>query len=489
MRLHGLIQPVVVNQSNQLIAGGRRLAAATRLGWATIDVCRRETMSQEELHILELEENIRRLDESWQERCLHIAHIHSLKQASAAIDGEGWSQKATGEMLGISDCHINFNLQMARLLRGELGEDNKPTPQARFWACSTFSDAWRLRLRDMEEAARALNASLVREQFNQSDTPDGITIPGMESEFSLVPTEEITPDSPPGDSQSSAEYAAAKQRYESNPLNTQPFDEYWLEQQRLLVARTVHQNTIYLSKRLFQGDSIAFMSAAENASRFDHIITDIPYAINVDYLNQQHPRGGMVDIDTIEELHDEAYNTKLIADFFPAAFACTKPHSFVISWCDQMLWQYMYEHAVEAGFRVQRWPITWHKTHACLNQCAAYNFTKSTEIAIVCRKPGAMLRHPIPGCVITAAADELCEQVAHPFAKPEATWQYLVDAVSIEGQLILEPFAGRGSGVISMLRTNRSVIGVELDPTHYNALVENVKELYFKHINPNFIFK
>lgn len=479
LRIHGLIQPIVVNQENQLIAGGRRLAAATSLGWGNIDVVRKETLSQDDLHILELEENIRRKDETWQERCLHIAHIHRLKQASAALDGESWSQKATGEMLGVSDCHINYNLVIARLLKSELDEFNKPLPTARFWPLQSFSDAWRLRVRDMEDALSAHNSQIVREQFNQGDHHDDFEMATQSVEIPNIPTELLETDA----------YTVAKAQYESNPLNTVPFDVYYAERQANAVKLEEHRNTIYLSRRLIHGNSIAFMLEKENEARFDHIITDIPYAIDVSYLNQQHPRGGMVDVDTIEELHDQDYNLKLISDFFPAAYQCTKDHAFVITWCDVMLWQFMYDAAIKAGFRVQRWPITWVKTHACLNQCAAYNFTKNTEIAIVCRKPGAMLRHAIPTCTVTASSDDLCEQVNHPFAKPEATWQYLVDAVSIEGQLILDPFAGRGSGVISMLRQNRSVIGVELDDTHYNALVENVKSLYFQKINPNFIFK
>ena len=485
LHAHGLIQPIVINQEKRLIAGGRRLAAAQKLQWERIDVVYRETLSTEELHILELEENIRRLEESWQERCLHIAQIHRLKESSAAVDGDSWSQKATGEMLGISDCHVNFNLQMARLLRAELDENNKPLPGATYWPLPTFADAWKLRLRNMANALHAENVALVRQQ-EQTLAAYGETSNDFLPDLSSVPVEDIdlTPSNTNGDA-----YLEAKVRYESNPLNTTPFEDYWKEKQVTDLARREHTNTIHLSHRLIKGDSIAYMLQPENAGRFDHVITDIPYGIDVSYLNQQHPRGGMEDVDEIEELHDQDYNKQLIADFFFAAFQCTNDKAFVITWADQMLWQYMYDCATRAGFAVQRWPITWHKTHACMNQCAQYNFTKNTEIAIVCRKPGAMLREHQPGCVVAASRDDLCDQINHPFAKPFLIWQFLADAVSLEGQLILEPFAGRGSGVISMLRMRRQVIGVELDDTHYNYLYDNVKELYYRQLNPDFVFK
>jgi DNA modification methylase len=230
------------------------------------------------------------------------------------------------------------------------------------------------------------------------------------------------------------------------------------------------------------------MNDPANAGRFNHIITDIPYGIDIEMLDQQNPHGGMKDIDTIKEEHDVEYNLKLIADFFPAAFACTQPMAFVITWCDQMLWQYMYDLAIKAGFNVQRWPITWYKLSSCMNQCAQYNFTKNTEIAIVCRKPNSTLTGQQPSSIISAAKDDLCDKLGHKFAKPFAVWEFLVSAVSIEQDEILEPFAGRGSGVLSMLQMNRRVTAVELQENHYNHLVENVKQHYLT-LNPNFIFK
>ena len=61
---YGLIQPIVINQEKRLIAGGRRLAAHQHLGRTHIEVVYRETLSVDELHELELEENVRRKEMS-----------------------------------------------------------------------------------------------------------------------------------------------------------------------------------------------------------------------------------------------------------------------------------------------------------------------------------------------------------------------------------------------------------------------------------------
>lgn len=471
IKLHGLIQPVVVNQSRRLIAGGRRLEAHNQLGLESIDVVFIETLTEDEAYILELEENIRRKDQTWQEQCLHIQTIHLLKKKLAAKDSDDWGQRETAALLGIASKSVLYNsLEIAKLLRAELDANNQPLDSARYWKCDSLSEAWRLRLRDEENA---INAELAK-RAQAAAVPVEVF---QEEQAALAEFEETAscPDA----------LAEERERYYSNPLNPPgSFEEYWAEKTAWAEQKRVE---VHISSRFHKGDSIEFMMS--NPDRFDHIITDIPYGIDMAMLNQQNPHGGMVDIDTVAELHDVDYNLKLISDFFLAAYECTKDNAFVVTWCDQMLWQFMYDHAIRAGFAVQRWPITWVKTSACMNQCAGFNTTKDTEIAIVCRKKGATLCWQPQTSVITAGRDELCSDVGHPFAKPRAIWEFLAKLVSSEGQSILEPFMGRGSGVISMLDMKRNVFGCELDDAHYNAGLENVKRLHYLKINPNFQFK
>lgn len=59
---YGLIHPVVIDDAGNLIAGGRRLAAAQMLGWQEIDVRPFGELTEAERREIELEENLRRLD-------------------------------------------------------------------------------------------------------------------------------------------------------------------------------------------------------------------------------------------------------------------------------------------------------------------------------------------------------------------------------------------------------------------------------------------
>lgn len=460
---HGQLLPIVINQEKRLVDGGRRLAACRLLNLPTVNTVYRETLSEDELHELEIEANKHKQFE-WYEKVLGIAHIHKIKvQRQLKEENWEWSQKATGELLGVSTGHVNYCLQIAKRLTGPMAEQ--------FRQCNNLADAWRLELRIHEDETRAYISQREKKQTNTSEQENR-----AKAVIAQVEAIEQRPDL----------LASERERYNSNKHNEIPFEVYWEECTK---AAEEARNTIYISNKFICGDSIAYMNDPENEGRFDHLVTDIPYGIDMDMLNQQNPHGEMNDLDTVIEEHDVDENKDLITKFFPAAYRCTKDSAFVITWCDQMLWQFMYDLAIAAGFSVQRWPLTWVKTSRCMNQCAQYNFTKSTEIAMVCRKPKAIMLKTAPTCVVTASNEEIKRLTGHPFAKPHECWEFILDKISIEGQTILEPFAGRGSAILSMLRMKRNFIAVELQVAHYNALLENVKKEYYLKQNPKYVFK
>ncbi len=62
MRNFGQLTPIIVNRQNELIAGNRRLEAAKRLGWNSIDAIVIDKDDDIDMLELELEENIQRND-------------------------------------------------------------------------------------------------------------------------------------------------------------------------------------------------------------------------------------------------------------------------------------------------------------------------------------------------------------------------------------------------------------------------------------------
>lgn len=62
MRERGLLNPVIITERYELVAGRRRLEAAKRLGWKTIEAKVVRLHDEADLLAMEIDENLLRLD-------------------------------------------------------------------------------------------------------------------------------------------------------------------------------------------------------------------------------------------------------------------------------------------------------------------------------------------------------------------------------------------------------------------------------------------
>ena len=76
---YGQISPIVINNKNILIAGGRRLEAAKRLGWRTINAIVIESSDELRRLELEVEENVQRHGFNTRELAEATRKIYKLK--------------------------------------------------------------------------------------------------------------------------------------------------------------------------------------------------------------------------------------------------------------------------------------------------------------------------------------------------------------------------------------------------------------------------
>ena len=60
LKKYGLMNPIVINRNNELIAGHRRLESAKRLGWKVIEVIVLDRQDEIDQLEMEIEENIQR---------------------------------------------------------------------------------------------------------------------------------------------------------------------------------------------------------------------------------------------------------------------------------------------------------------------------------------------------------------------------------------------------------------------------------------------
>lgn len=77
---HGLLHPIVVDADYNLIAGGRRLLACERIGMKEIEAKVLKDISERELRVLELEENIRRKDLTELEKSKNLVELAEIRE-------------------------------------------------------------------------------------------------------------------------------------------------------------------------------------------------------------------------------------------------------------------------------------------------------------------------------------------------------------------------------------------------------------------------
>jgi len=420
---HGLIHPPTLTKNgNKLIAGGRRIASMVGpLECTEIPVVYREHMPQHQLRELELHENAKRLGMKWQESVLLIYNIHKLKKRAAIARDSTWYARETGELVGKSGAHVSHALLVAKVLLAGDEEIEK---------CESLVKAVQILLKRKADEAIAFKSKQTGALVNPKKQQGGGIV-----EVDLEGGESVVQDG-----------SAAPAEGTITTTNVE-FD---------------------LAEFMF-GDSMELMKNLPDGS-VDHVITDPPYGIDMKNLDT------FKNIASVEDTHDVDQNVSMFRPFLEQAFRVIKT-GYCVFWYDISHHEKLQQIATDVGFKAQRWPIEWIKTHPCRNSSAEFNFTKSTEYAMVCRKGDAVLQKPATKNWIMADGSAETRKYDHPFVKPFDVWSFILEHVAYRGQRILDPYAGQMSGPRAFINHGMIPVAMEIDPTHYVKGVEAVKKL------------
>jgi site-specific DNA-methyltransferase (adenine-specific) len=476
IRDNGIIHPITVasNESDdgsvqqyELIAGGRRYNAYVLLRqrhpgeYDNIPVTLRSVASLSDLRLLELEENFRREDMTWQESTLGIFDYHRLANAAARQKDQKWTQSMTAKLAGVSQTQISFLLNVAECLKAN---------DEAVWKTENLSGAVQLLLKRKADEAQAERMRRIESQrtaqiaqLSSQETTTGGAVRDVGSTVSGAAVEEV------------------RRASDASSLTEVDFDELEvrglevieeikeLEKKKEERALTIKFPPSYLRSLFRLGDCITEMRKMKSEGiLIDHIITDPPYAIDMANLDT------IANIDTVADTHHVQQNLDQFEPFLRASFDLLPDHGFLAMWYDLDHHEKLVDLGKKVGFKVQRWPLVWCKTTPCSNSAAQYNFTKSTEVCLVLRKSASgILAQKQPNNFIL---EPNTKDARHPFAKPFKVWERLVLALSLEGQTILDPFAGSGSSTYAALASNRLALGIEVDERHIYEAVELLGE-------------
>ena len=112
----GLINPLTVDRNHVLIAGERRYTACRSLGLTEVSVQYVEDLSDFDRKMIELEENVKRVDLDWKDYVTTVAELHKLNQTVKP----DWSMDETAQIIGMSKSTVSNALLVSRNLEHEL---------------------------------------------------------------------------------------------------------------------------------------------------------------------------------------------------------------------------------------------------------------------------------------------------------------------------------------------------------------------------------
>jgi site-specific DNA-methyltransferase (adenine-specific) len=130
IRRFTLLHPLVLDRSNNLLAGGRRYLALSKIGLEKVPIHYLDELDEVSRREVELEENIARKNLTWQEQALLTSEIDSLKRElygdhhghrpvaeDNSPETSGWSDNKTAELRGVSRAEVRQDLALAKAIK------------------------------------------------------------------------------------------------------------------------------------------------------------------------------------------------------------------------------------------------------------------------------------------------------------------------------------------------------------------------------------
>src|SRR5215472_2131197 len=419
----GLLNPVVLDGENNLVAGHRRILAAKHLGWDNIPFRRIEQLDPVVRQEIELEENIRRKDLEWQEEVIGLYKLYTAKQerygekgSPLALEG-GYGIEEAARELDRATGSISMDLALAKGLYEfpELLEEK------------TKSAAFKRYRRLKETQLRGELAK--RKQASELEAEPDVD----EEEFDVDAENEEGATKPAG--------------FQRQPIR----------------------------KALWKGLGVFYHADSRDVLRqlpagaVDLIVTDPPYGIGL------YREGAPVSSSKFAESQGAGYgdNPKEIMDMLDETFL----HAARVLKQDGHAYVFFHMTRYEPIYLMLRKhfgsceavPIIWVKQTTGIgdpNRSWIYTYEPCFWV-----NRGRGLVKPQPFDVLKY--DTVSKKI-HSVEKPVPLLRHLVEASAVVGEVVLDPFAGSGSTLVAAAQLGMRFIGIEKHADFWRSAVDRV---------------
>lgn len=231
---------------------------------------------------------------------------------------------------------------------------------------------------------------------------------------------------------------------------------------------------------LYNADCMEILSKIPNAC-VDLVLTDPPYNIG------GHMKSRGSGVHRLRENHfstclwdnlDESLWVSNMENLAKSLFRVTKDGGSVIVFMSIIKVETLKKAFEQAGFYYKTVGI-WHKKNP-IPRNMNINFLNSTEswIYFVKKKATGTFNnngkaiHDFVETGLTPASEKRLGK--HPTQKPLALMNFFIELLSNEGDLVLDPFAGSGSSLVSAHTLGRRFCGSEMEVAYFNLAKERI---------------
>lgn len=222
-----------------------------------------------------------------------------------------------------------------------------------------------------------------------------------------------------------------------------------------------------MSFELFNQDCISKMMDLKKGS-FDLVIADPPYGINYQSSSKTDR----------SKRHNKLKNDNLpFIWFLKQAYDLLKEDRPIVvfsSWLHQDIFK---QAMLCAGFEIKSHVIWDRKTHGMGDLKSS--FAPRHEIIWFGVKGKYKFQNGRPKSVLpymSVSSASYNGDLPHPTMKPVPLLNEILEKLSKEGDLVLDPFMGSGSTGVSCVETNRNFVGIELDRDFFKYSKQRINE-------------
>jgi hypothetical protein len=379
-----------------------------------------EALDLSEKRLVELDENLRRVDLSWQENALAVLELHELQTANSPT----WSQGDTAEYCGLSAGTISNSILVGQALR------HGDAKVAACGSCGSAADLLRRR------RALDLESAMAKENLDDDGLEDEFFSPVGEQGAGIYSSPDET--STPGDPSPSPSEAPDSPRGEPSeprpsPTKPSPF-------------------------RIVSGDFLSLLEQGAFKRKFNLLHCDFPYGINFDKSDQ----GGAKADDSQYGDSPEVF-WRLVHNLMRHQDELLTPSAHMVFWYSMKYHYELVQTLEEGGWFVVPYPLIWHKSCGSGIASDVRRRPKHVyETALFCSRGDRQ--------ILTLKNDLFAAPIArnkeaHVSAKPQEVLEYFLSMVVTEHTDLLDPTCGSGTAVraAAALGAN-SGLGVELNP-------------------------